>query len=39
MPITMNGTWNRNSVRGKLNSGGQPLTIRSGDGSISIEKL
>jgi len=39
MPVTMNGTWGRNSVRGKLNNGGESLTIRSGDGSISVERI
>lgn len=39
MPVTMSGTWDRGTVRGKLNNGGESLTIRSGDGAISIEKM
>ncbi len=36
-PVTMGaGTMNRSSVRGKLNGGGQPLRVRTGDGSIHI---
>lgn len=39
MPVTMNGSMNRNSVRGKINGGGQTLEVRSGDGSISIGRF
>lgn len=36
-PVTMGaGTMSRSSVRGKLNHGGQPLRVRTGDGSIHI---
>lgn len=37
-PVTVSGTLNRSRIRGKLNSGGAPLVLRSGDGSIHIEK-
>jgi DUF4097 and DUF4098 domain-containing protein YvlB len=39
MPVTMNGSMNRNSVRGKINGGGQTLEIRTGDGSIHIGRF
>jgi hypothetical protein len=29
----------KNGLRGKLNGGNVPLTIRTGDGNISIEPL
>ena len=36
-PVTMGaGTLSRSSVRGRLNHGGQPLRVRTGDGSIHI---
>lgn len=38
-PVTVSGTLNRSSVRGKMNGGGSTLTVRTGDGSIHIEKL
>ncbi len=38
-PVTVSGTLNRTSVRGKMNGGGSTLTVRTGDGSIHIEKL
>ncbi|HEV2388571.1 MAG TPA: DUF4097 family beta strand repeat-containing protein [Candidatus Acidoferrales bacterium] len=38
-PVTVSGTFNRNTIRGKLQGGGPPLYVRSGDGSIRIEKL
>ncbi len=39
-PVTMGaGTMSRSSVRGKLNGGGQPLRVRTGDGSITISKF
>ena len=37
--VTMSGSLSSGTIRGKLGGGGQPLTIRSGDGSIYIEKL
>ena len=38
IPVTVSGALSRTEVRGKLNGGGPTLTLRSGDGSISIEK-
>jgi DUF4097 and DUF4098 domain-containing protein YvlB len=38
VPVTVSGVLNRSTIRGKLGAGGGPLTIRSGDGSIHIEK-
>jgi hypothetical protein len=37
LPITLSGRVNRRDVHGKLNGGGPPLRLRSGDGSIRIE--
>ena len=37
-PVTVSGALNRSAVRGKLNGGGGQLLLRSGDGSIHIEK-
>jgi Putative adhesin len=39
MPITVAGSLNHSSVRGKMNGGGGQLKITSGDGSIHLEKL
>lgn len=38
-PVIVSGSLSESTVRGKMNGGGQPLTIRSGDGSIRLEKL
>jgi DUF4097 and DUF4098 domain-containing protein YvlB len=38
-PITMSGSLNPSSLRGKLGNGGESLKITSGDGSIYIEKI
>lgn len=38
MPVTTAGTMRAGQVRGKLNGGGSPLTIRTGDGSIHLRK-
>ena len=38
MPITTEGKIRQNEVHGKLNGGGSPLTIRTGDGSIHLRK-
>jgi DUF4097 and DUF4098 domain-containing protein YvlB len=39
LPLTVNGTQNEHEVRGKLNGGGPALTVRTGDGSISVGSL
>jgi hypothetical protein len=39
IPITANVTTGReNDLRGKINGGGQTLSIRSGDGRIEIRR-
>lgn len=39
MPLTVMGQLREGGARGKLNGGGPPLTIRTGDGSIRIGSL
>ncbi len=38
-PVTVSGSLNNSSIRGKLAGGGPPLTLRTGDGSIRLERL
>jgi DUF4097 and DUF4098 domain-containing protein YvlB len=38
LPITVEGTFSSSRITGKLNGGGQTLTIRTGDGSIHLSK-
>ena len=38
IPITMEGTFSNSQIHGKLNGGGQSLTIHTGDGSIRLGK-
>jgi DUF4097 and DUF4098 domain-containing protein YvlB len=38
MPVTTEGTMRQNEIRGRLNGGGNLLTIRTGDGSIHLKK-
>ncbi len=38
MPVATEGKIRQNEIRGKLNGGGSPLTIRTGDGSIHLKK-
>lgn len=38
-PITVTGSIRKSEMRGSLNGGGAPLTIRTGDGSIRVERL
>jgi DUF4097 and DUF4098 domain-containing protein YvlB len=38
LPVTVQGRLGHSSVRGKLNGGGNLLIIRTGDGSIRLEK-
>ena len=38
MPITTEGKIRQNEIRGKLNGGGNLMTIRTGDGSIHLRK-
>ena len=38
IPVTVEGTFSKSEVRGKMNGGGQTLTIHTGDGSIRLSK-
>jgi hypothetical protein len=38
LEMTVEGTFSSSSIHGKLNGGGQSLTIRTGDGSIHLSK-
>lgn len=38
IPVTVQGQLGGNHVRGKLNAGGNLLTVHTGDGSIEVEK-
>jgi len=37
LPVTVEGHLETNHVRGKLNGGGAPLRVRTGDGSIALK--
>ena len=37
-PVMMSGSLHENSVRGKMNGGGAPLELRTGDGNITLDK-
>lgn len=39
IPITMEGTFSNSQIHGKMNGGGQSLTIHTGDGSIRLSKF
>jgi hypothetical protein len=38
IPVTVEGTFSKSEIRGKMNGGGQPLMIHTGDGSIRLSK-
>lgn len=38
-PVTVSGSMRENSVRGRMNGGGQLLELRTGDGDIRVEKM
>jgi Putative adhesin len=38
IPVTMEGTFSNSQIHGKMNGGGQSLTIHTGDGSIRLSK-
>ncbi len=38
-PFTVTGTMRESDIHGKLNGGGQTLSVRTGDGSIHLEKM
>jgi hypothetical protein len=39
VPLAVEGKLAGNNIRGKLNGGGNPVTIQTGDGSIHLGKL
>jgi hypothetical protein len=39
LPVAVEGRIGGNTIRGKLNGGGNPVTVRTGDGSIRLGKL
>jgi DUF4097 and DUF4098 domain-containing protein YvlB len=39
LPVTISGMHHDHELRGKLNAGGQLLTVRTNDGSIRLERL
>lgn len=38
-PVTVSGSVRENSMRGRMNGGGQLLELRTGDGDILVEKM
>ncbi|HEY2461111.1 MAG TPA: DUF4097 family beta strand repeat-containing protein [Candidatus Acidoferrum sp.] len=36
--VTVEGTFSNSQIHGKMNGGGQPLTVHTGDGSIRLSK-
>jgi len=38
VPVTVEGTFSNSQIHGKMNGGGQQLTIHTGDGSIRLSK-
>lgn len=38
-PVTVSGSMHENTVRGKMNGGGQLLELRTGDGNITVAKM
>lgn len=38
IPVTVEGNFSKSEIRGKMNGGGQALTIHTGDGSIRLSK-
>jgi DUF4097 and DUF4098 domain-containing protein YvlB len=38
IPVTVEGTFSKSQIHGRMNGGGQPLTIHTGDGSIRLSK-
>jgi hypothetical protein len=38
IPLQVEGSLNRSSIRGKLNGGGESLSVSTGDGSISLNR-
>ena len=38
IPLTVEGTFSTSQLHGKMNGGGQPIVIHTGDGSIRLSK-
>jgi DUF4097 and DUF4098 domain-containing protein YvlB len=38
-PVTVEGTFSSTKISGKMNGGGQPIVVRTGDGSIHLNKV
>lgn len=38
LPVTVTGTQRESTVRGKMNGGGETLTVETGDGAIRLER-
>ena len=38
IPVTVEGTFSSSRVNGKMNGGGSPIVVRTGDGSIHLNK-
>jgi hypothetical protein len=38
IPVTVEGQFSNSQIHGKMNGGGQPLTIHTGDGSIRLSR-
>ncbi len=38
LPVTVEGTFSNSQLHGKMNGGGQSLTVHTGDGSIRLSK-
>ena len=38
IPLTVEGTFKNSEIHGKMNGGGQSLTVHTGDGSIRLGK-
>ena len=38
IPVTVDGTFSKSQIHGKMNGGGQALSISTGDGSIRLSK-
>src|SRR6266852_6397571 len=39
IPVTVEGSFSSSKVNGKMNGGGQPIIVRTGDGSIHLNKV
>lgn len=38
-PVTVEGTFSSTKISGRINGGGQPIVVRTGDGSIHLNKV